>query len=166
MTKAYIALGTNIEPRETHFIKALERLTDSKEVEIKNISSIYETEPVGYTDQADFLNMLVEIETSLEPIQLLDHCQEIENHLGRERLIRFGPRTIDLDILLYGNESMDIERLTIPHPRMHERAFVLVPLVDLDKDLHIPGVDGTVEELLKLLPESDKAGVKSWPRHA
>lgn len=162
MKKAYIALGTNIEPRETHFIKALERLTDNKDVEIKSISSMYETDPVGYTDQADFLNMLVEIETNLEPIQLLDYCQEIESNLGRERTIRFGPRTIDLDILLYENELIDIERLTIPHPRMHERAFVLVPLAELNKDLVISGVKGTVEELLNLLPESDKAGVRNW----
>src|SRR5699024_9592520 len=94
-------------------------------------SSIYETAPVGFIDQADFLNMVIEVETRLSPIELLDVCQEIELRLGRERVIRFGPRTIDLDILLYNQENLETERLSIPHVRMHERAFVLVPLAEI-----------------------------------
>src|SRR5690625_4730593 len=131
MNTVYIALGTNIEPRITYLQEAIEQLKDWKEITIANQSAIYETEPVGYTDQADFLNMVIEANTSLTPVQLLDACQSIETELGRKRTIRFGPRTIDLDILIYNHAKLTTERLTIPHPRMDERAFVLVPLAEI-----------------------------------
>lgn|SRR5699024_1313700 len=162
MKIAYIALGTNIEPRESYLTGALEKVTAHEEIKIKNISSIYETDPVGFTDQADFLNMIIEVETTLSPFDLLAYCQEVENRLGREREIRFGPRTIDLDILLYGEETVETEELTVPHPRMHERAFVLVPLAELAPNYVIPGVGEKVEELLEQLPEDDKKGVRNW----
>jgi len=163
MTQAFIALGTNIEPRETHFIKALELLTDHVEITMKKISSIYETKPVGYTDQADFLNMVAEVETELSATDLLCYCQSIEEKLGRERTIRFGPRTIDLDILLYNNENIRMDHLEVPHPRMHERAFVLVPLGEIAPDVVIPGTGKQVQLHLVALPEEEKAEVRKWP---
>src|SRR5699024_616567 len=92
----------------------------------------------------------------------LAYCQGIENRLGRERDIRFGPRTIDLDILLYGEETVSTDELTVPHPRMHERAFVLVPLAELAPSYSIPKVGERVEDLLEKLPEADKKGVRDW----
>lgn len=162
MEIAYIALGTNIEPREAYLTGALEKITEHEEIKMNNISSIYETDPVGYTDQADFLNMIIEVETTLSPMDLLAYCQGIENRLGRERDIRFGPRTIDLDILLYGEETVSTDELTVPHPRMHERAFVLVPLAELAPSYSIPKVGERVEDLLEKLPEADKKGVRDW----
>ena len=138
MNIAYLALGTNIEPREEYLDEAIRMLEENTSITIKKKSSIYETAPVGYTDQADFLNMVIEVETSLSSIELLEFCQEVELDLGRKREIRFGPRTIDLDILIYNQENSTIERLIIPHPRMHERAFVLVPLEEIAPNLVIP----------------------------
>jgi len=163
MTQAFIALGTNIEPRETHFIKALELLTDHDKLRIEKISSIYETDPVGYEDQADFLNMVVSVETEFSAEELLVYCQSVENELGRERSIRFGPRTIDLDILLYNHENIKMDRLEIPHPRMHERAFVLVPLGEVAPEVELPGTGKSVQQLLAELPDEEKAGVRNWP---
>lgn len=162
MIKAFIALGTNIEPRETHFIKALEMLTEHVDITMQKISSIYETDPVGYEDQSDFLNMVIEIDTSLRPMELLRYCQAIETRLGRERKIRFGPRTIDLDILLYGQENITMEQLEVPHPRMHERAFVLVPLAEIAPELVLPGTMQSVKDLAEELPESEKKGIRKW----
>lgn len=164
MTQAFIALGTNIEPRENHFIKALEMLTDHSEILIKKISSIYETDPVGYEDQADFLNMVVEVETELSAEKLLRYCQLIEERLGRVRTILNGPRTIDLDILLYSQENIRMDDLEIPHPRMHERAFVLVPLGEIAPEIVVPGTGKEVQQLLAELPGEEKAGVRGWPQ--
>lgn len=162
MNQAFIALGTNIEPRLGHLKKALLMLGDNKDIIIKQESSIYETAPVGYTEQADFLNMVVEVKTSLSPFELLDVCQEIESRLGRERVIRFGPRTIDLDILLYNQENIEAERLSIPHERMHERAFVLVPLAEIADSHHIARWCKQVSDLLNELPDQEKKSVKKW----
>lgn len=162
MNRAYIALGTNIEPRYTHLMEAIDSLDNHEAIRINKKSSIYETVPVGYLDQAYFLNMVLEIDTSLLPLELLDDCQRIEKQLGRERHIRFGPRTIDLDILTYNDKNMATERLLIPHPRMQERAFVLVPLAEVAPELIIPGVTKKAKTLLKELPESDKKDVKIW----
>jgi|SRR5699024_4796371 len=151
MNQAYIALGTNIEPREEYLNQAIELLEQDQRINIIKKSSIYQTVPVGYTDQPDFLNMVIEIETPLIAIDLLDACQEIEQHLGRERTIRFGPRTIDLDILLYNQENRQSERLIIPHPRMHERAFVLVPLEEISPKLYIPKIGKHVMDLINEL---------------
>lgn len=163
MTQAFIALGTNIEPRENHFIKALEMLTDHEGIHIEKISSIYETDPVGYEDQADFLNMVIGVETDLSAEELLLFCQGVENQLGRERSIRFGPRTIDLDILLYNYENIKMDQLVIPHPRMHERAFVLVPLGEIAPEAEVPGTGKLVQQLLNELPAEEKAGIRNWP---
>ncbi|MFB4168669.1 2-amino-4-hydroxy-6-hydroxymethyldihydropteridine diphosphokinase [Virgibacillus sp. JSM 102003] len=162
MKTAYLALGTNIEPREEHLTSALEMLQEDNKIFISQQSSIYETAPVGYTDQADFLNMVIEVETSLLPIDLLDFCQNIELQLGRKKVIRFGPRTIDLDILVYNQENRKTDNLTIPHPRMHERAFVLIPLHEIAPNLLLYKSDKTVSDYLNELSESDIKDVTRW----
>ncbi|RLL41661.1 2-amino-4-hydroxy-6-hydroxymethyldihydropteridine diphosphokinase [Oceanobacillus piezotolerans] len=159
---AFLSLGTNIEPRYQYLEKAMEILESHKDITIIKKSSIYETEPVGYLDQADFLNIVIEIETSLSSISLLDFCQRIEYQLGRERNIRFGPRTIDLDILIYNQENSSVERLILPHPRMHERAFVVIPLYEISPDIMVPKWNKTVSELRSELLESDIKGVRRW----
>lgn len=103
------------------------------------VSSLYGTSPVGVEDQPDFLNAVIEVETALSPDELLDLCASIEREMGRERTIRWGPRVIDMDILLYDDLALDSEGLTIPHPRMMERAFVLVPLAEIAPDVGLPG---------------------------
>ncbi len=133
---AYIALGSNIGDRQRQLLEAIAELEVSPEIAIEGISGIYETDPVGYTEQPAFLNMVLAVRTTLQPRSLLHRLFEIENLLGRVRDIRFGPRTIDLDLLLYDNVIMDSEELTLPHPRMMERSFVLVPLQDVLEDAH------------------------------
>jgi 2-amino-4-hydroxy-6-hydroxymethyldihydropteridine diphosphokinase len=149
---AYLSLGTNIGNRLYYLREAVYSLHAHEDICVENISSIYETEPVGYVDQANFLNIVVKISTKLLPINLLETMQSIELQLGRKREIHWGPRTIDLDILLYNNENMDTETLIIPHPRMYERNFVLVPLVEL-------GVDISQRKSVNL-----REGVRIWKR--
>jgi len=159
---AYISLGTNIEPREVYLNEALSLLSEHKEILIKKESSIYETDPVGYLDQENFLNIVIEINTSLSPTDLLDYCQQIEQKLGRKRMIRYGPRTIDLDILTYEDEVIHSERLIIPHPRMHERAFVLVPFKEIAPDYFLKSMGMTVDELLDQLDGEEIDGVRLY----
>ncbi|MBU8807201.1 2-amino-4-hydroxy-6-hydroxymethyldihydropteridine diphosphokinase [Bacillus subtilis] len=128
---AYIALGSNIGDRETYLRQAVALLHQHAAVTVTKVSSIYETDPVGYEDQAQFLNMAVEIKTSLNPFELLELTQQIENELGRTREVRWGPRTADLDILLFNRENIETEQLIVPHPRMYERLFVLAPLAEI-----------------------------------
>lgn len=162
MNKAYIALGTNIEPRYNHLMKAIDALRQHEAIHLLNQSSIYETAPVGYLDQANFLNMVIEVETAYLPIELLDVCQEVEHQLGRKREVRFGPRTIDLDILTFNDDHITTNRLLVPHPRMHERAFVLVPLAEIAPELIIPTLNKSVTSLLNEQPETDMKGIKKW----
>ncbi|MDW0118720.1 2-amino-4-hydroxy-6-hydroxymethyldihydropteridine diphosphokinase [Sporosarcina thermotolerans] len=145
MNIAYLSIGSNIGDRLQHLTEAVRLLHLHDEIEVTGISSVYETEPVGYTNQANFLNLVVRLETSLNPFELLGVCQGIENDLGRVREIRWGPRTVDLDILLYNNDNIESENLTVPHPRMDERAFVLVPLMEIAPNLvGVPIDDGGV----------------------
>lgn len=141
MNIAYLSIGSNIGDRLHHLTEAVRSLHSHDKIEVTMISSIYETEPVGYTDQANFLNLVVCLETSLNPFELLEVCQGVENDLGRVRGIRWGPRTVDLDILLYNNDNIETENLTVPHPRMDERAFVLVPLMEIAPTLVRVSVD-------------------------
>jgi para-aminobenzoate synthetase component 1 len=134
---AYLGLGGNLGDRRALLSEALARLAATPEVRIARVSPVYETKAVGIADQPDFLNLVAELETTLTPHALLDRCLEIEQHLGRIRRERWGPRTIDLDVLWIGNRALDDERLTLPHPRIHERAFVLTPFADLAPDLII-----------------------------
>ncbi|MGE6632296.1 2-amino-4-hydroxy-6-hydroxymethyldihydropteridine diphosphokinase [Bacillus sp. NPDC077027] len=143
---AYIALGSNIGKKETYLKEAVKRLHQHPEVQVEAISSIYETAPVGYENQDDFLNMAVKISTSLRPMQLLKLTQHIENELGRTRDVRWGPRTADLDILLYNRENIESEQLVIPHPRMYERLFVLVPMSEICPEIGVTQINAVTDQ--------------------
>lgn len=134
MNKSYLSLGSNMGDRVGMLRQAVRLLEEHPAIEVMNISSLYETAPVGFTEQDAFLNMVVQLQTDLTAYELLEICQNIEQTLDRKREIRWGPRTIDLDILLYNQDKFETENLVIPHPRMHERAFVLVPLLELDPE--------------------------------
>ena len=129
--RCYISIGSNLGDREKNISDAIRKMRDTKGIEVKKLSRIYGTEPVGGPIQPDFLNAVMHIETTLEPRELLLAMQDIENQLGRIRVIKDGPRTIDLDILIYGDKKIDEPDLKIPHPKMNERDFVLEPLKDL-----------------------------------
>lgn len=158
MNKVYLSIGTNIGERASNLQQAVRLLMMQEAVAVKRVSSIYETAAVGYTQQADFLNIAVYVETSLSSEEMLAVCQGVEQELGRVREFRWGPRIIDLDILLYNQENIQTEQLIVPHPRMYERAFVLVPLKD------IACGDGALEEALRVLETTDaqEEGVKRW----
>jgi 2-amino-4-hydroxy-6-hydroxymethyldihydropteridine diphosphokinase len=156
----YLSLGSNVGDREQYLKKAIKQLSGHPEIELERVSSIYETDPVGYTDQGSFLNLAVEIRTSLTPQTLLRQCLQVEKDLGREREFRWGPRIIDLDILLYNQENIETEELIVPHPRMHERAFVLVPLTELSQTIKHPKFNTSMMALLDEIP--DKEGVRLW----
>ena len=148
----YVALGSNLGDRLENLTCAVELL--SEKVSDIQPSSIYETPPWGVLDQPRFLNQVVRGMTTLTPHQLLDFLKSIEKKMGREETIRFGPRVIDLDILLYGERQITAKRLQIPHPRMLERAFVMVPLNELSPDLLITGTSQPVHMLLKNLDQT------------
>lgn len=135
---AYLGLGSNIGDRKANIDRAIELLKAQRDVEIIKASSIHETAPVGYRDQPDFFNAVVMIETRLKPRELLNAVLSIESLMGRKRTIRWGPRVIDIDILLYDNERLDEDDLHIPHPRMLEREFVMKPLAEIAPDLILP----------------------------
>ena len=133
--QCYIGIGSNLGDRQRNIEDATQRLRETSGIEVKKISNIYETEPVGGpADQPKYLNGVIDIDTELEPRQLLLALQEIENQLGRERSVKDGPRTMDLDILTYGQETVDEPDLKIPHHRMHDREFVQRPLRELIGD--------------------------------
>ena len=149
MTLAYVGLGSNLGDRAALIDRAAQLIGATR------LSEVRETEPWGYVTQPRFLNAVAEIETDLTPRRLLDHLLDVEARLGRERIgPKWGPRTIDLDLLIYGDEIIDEPGLVVPHPRLLERAFVLEPLADLVPWLRIPG-DGTVHDAL--------AGLQSEP---
>lgn len=158
---AWLGLGSNLGDREGNLRRALELLPAAGEVEIIRASSVYETAPVGMTGQPEFLNLVAEARTVLDPRALLRRCLEVEDALGRVRGERWGPRLIDVDLLLYGDEVVDTGELVLPHPEMLRRAFVLVPLLELDPQLRMP--DGRrAAEALEALGEEGRAGVVKW----
>ncbi|BFT68791.1 MULTISPECIES: 2-amino-4-hydroxy-6-hydroxymethyldihydropteridine diphosphokinase [Paenibacillus] len=158
---AYVALGSNINDREQYLQDAITALNQESGIVVTGLSSIYETEPVGYVDQSAFLNMVVQIQTVIPAEDLLFKLLAIENRLGRKRDVRWGPRTIDLDLLLYGDEQLTTPDLIIPHPRMHERAFVLVPLSEVlyeRQDAAFEFISANLEKL------EGKEGVVLWKK--
>jgi 2-amino-4-hydroxy-6-hydroxymethyldihydropteridine diphosphokinase len=161
--RTYIALGSNLGDRVNHLQKALFELDQHQAISITKVSSIYETDPVGILEQQQFLNMAAEMTTTLMPLELLQEMHKIEMKHGRVRTIRWGPRTIDLDILLYNQLRINTEALQIPHPRMIERGFVLIPLYELNPDVHIPGCDETLAAIIRKIP--DKEGVRLWKQN-
>ena len=140
MTRAYVGLGANLGPREVTLLRAVDLLAAADGVEIVSVSQLRETDPVGVVEQPAFLNGAVAIDTTLDPRALLDVLLETERALGRVRAEPWGPRTIDLDLLVYGDEVVDEPGLRVPHPRLGERRFALEPLADLDPALEIPGL--------------------------
>jgi 2-amino-4-hydroxy-6-hydroxymethyldihydropteridine diphosphokinase len=151
VTRAYVGLGANLGPREVTLLRAVDLLGVADGVEVVEVSRLRETEPFGVAGQPPFLNGAVAVETRLGPRELLDLLLEIERSLGRVRTERWGPRTIDLDLLAYGDEIVDEPGLRVPHPRLAERRFALEPLVDLDPALELPGLG----EVTALLAELD-----------
>lgn len=161
MALAYIGLGSNVGNRDENLRQAVEMLNQEDGIEPTRVSSIYETTPVGYLNQRDFLNAVVEIETSLSPPELLAATKKIEEKQKRVREVHWGPRTIDLDILLYDDVELTEPHLNLPHPEVSKRAFVLVPLAELAPDKRLPGGE-SVRELLANLGEIE--GVKPFKK--
>jgi 2-amino-4-hydroxy-6-hydroxymethyldihydropteridine diphosphokinase len=155
MPTVYLALGTNLGDRPANLRAAIAALPPS--VVVRQSSPVYETPPWGLTDQPAFLNMAVKAETRLEPAALLATLKRIEQELGRTPTVRWGPRVIDMDILFYDDLVLETPEATIPHPRLHERAFVLIPLADIAPDFVHPRLGRTVKELLA---ECDTTGIE------
>ena len=151
MTLAYVALGANIGDPRRQLLAAFDDLDRLPGTRVRARSSLYRSAPAGYADQPDFLNAVAELDTALEPEALLAALQEIEARHGRERSFRNAPRTLDLDLLLYGDRAAASERLTLPHPRMHDRSFVLQPLAEIAPDVDVPG-RGPARALLEAVP--------------
>lgn len=148
MTRAYVGLGANLGDREATLRAAVDALAAEEEIEVVAVSTFRDTEPVGVVGQPRFLNGAVALDTTLAPRELLERLLAIEQRFGRVRVAgEHGPRTLDLDLLLYGEERIDSPGLTVPHPRLHERRFVLEPLAELDPGLVVPG-RGSVAELI------------------
>ncbi|RKD21560.1 2-amino-4-hydroxy-6-hydroxymethyldihydropteridinediphosphokinase [Caminicella sporogenes DSM 14501] len=155
MARVFLSLGSNLGNKKENLDKAIDLLKKHDNINVIKISSYYETEPVGYTNQDYFLNIVIEIETALLPYDLFEYCSKIEQMLKRKRIIRWGPRTIDIDILLYDDLISNDEKLTIPHPRMTERAFVLVPLYEIAPDIKISG-----QHISLILKSLKKEGIR------
>lgn len=159
--RAYIGLGSNIGDRERYLQEAVRLLQEHPEVRVMGKSGLYETDPVGFVEQDPFLNTVVQVNTTLSAECLLELMQQAEQALGRKREIRWGPRTIDLDLLLFGDLAQDRPDLILPHPRMLERAFVLVPLIEVMK----PHEPEKAAELTRQLERVEgKEGVRLWTK--
>ncbi len=156
----YLGLGSNLEDRVANLVSAIQALTPA--VDVIKVTSFFQTKPWGFLDQPDFINVVLEGVTSLPPIDLLDYLKEIESEIGRKPNFRFGPRLIDIDILFYGNDFIDEDRLTIPHKHIKERAFVLVPMAEIAPDLSFPG---TVETMSDLVGRVDSSSVTLYQEY-
>ncbi len=159
--RAYLGLGSNQGDRLL-CLKEAARLLAERGVRPVRASSVYETDPVGFTEQPPFLNAVLEVETDLSPRELLEAVQAVEQALGRRRVLHWGPRTIDIDLLLLGDRQIDEPGLRVPHPHMHERRFVLLPLLELDPALLIPGA-GPARECLAALKPSEQPARPAGP---
>jgi 2-amino-4-hydroxy-6-hydroxymethyldihydropteridine diphosphokinase len=148
-TVIYLGFGSNLGDKVNNCLGALKELSASAQNYVRAVSSLYKTEPIGYVEQDWFINCVAEVITPLSPRSLHQCLRGIEKRMGRKRIFRWGPRTIDLDILLYGTEIIEETDLTIPHPRFHERSFVLIPLSELAPNLFHPVLKKTIRELLE-----------------
>src|SRR5699024_1488588 len=157
-----LGLGTNLDERKNNLDKAIELLNNNEAISIDKVSSIYETVPEGYSNQGKFLNMVIKGRTDLKTARLLEVCEAIEEEMGREETILNEPRIIDIDILVYNKENRQLDNLRIPHPRMHERAFVLIPLYEIAPDFVIPTSGKEVADLVEALSNKDKSEVVRW----
>jgi 2-amino-4-hydroxy-6-hydroxymethyldihydropteridine diphosphokinase len=153
---AFIGIGSNIDEPQMQVALALHELKELPDTRLVRCSSLYETDPVGFVDQSRFINAVAMIDTSLAPRALLDCLLDIEQRHGRVRMMKNGPRSLDLDILLYGNLRVHEDGLTIPHPRMQERGFVIEPLLEVDPDCDIPGLGRAAQ----FLPQVQNQGVR------
>ncbi|TMQ53840.1 MAG: 2-amino-4-hydroxy-6-hydroxymethyldihydropteridine diphosphokinase [Candidatus Eisenbacteria bacterium] len=164
MSKVFVGVGSNLGDREFLIRKAVEAMRDLPRTLVVRVSSLYDTDPVGEVDQPAFLNAAVWLETTLEPRELLWQLLLIEKRMGRVRSQRWGPRPIDLDLLFYGEETVDEPDLKIPHPEAHRRAFVLLPLVELDPDFVHPTTGESIRKLIKKLPPNPpvRKGGRFW----
>jgi len=154
--EAYIGLGSNLEPREKYIERALNQMNAHPQIEVLATSTVYETDPVGGPpDQMQYLNAVAKIATTLDPIKLLDALQSIEQKLGRKREIAWGPRTIDMDILLCGSRIISTDRLIVPHPLMHERRFVMQPLAEIAPDVVHPILEMTTQTILESMGDEE-----------
>jgi len=160
LADAFLGLGSNVGDRESYLKAATDAVCKLEKTRTISSSSIYETEPWGVKDQNRFLNQVIEIETELTPLDLLAACQNIERNLKRRKTKRWGPREIDVDLLLYGKSVIDNELIQIPHPSFQERRFVLVPLSEIAPQLEVPGLGRSVQELLNVCP--DQGAVKFY----
>lgn len=154
--RAFVALGSNLEDPQQQVLRALAELDGLPETRVTARSALYRTAPVGYDNQPDFINAAAEVSTTLEPLALLRALLALETAHGRERPFPNAPRVIDLDLLLYDDLELHDPELTLPHPRLHERGFVLFPLADIAPELHVPG-KGRVRDLLQALPDQGVA---------
>ncbi|HKB84085.1 MAG TPA: 2-amino-4-hydroxy-6-hydroxymethyldihydropteridine diphosphokinase [Burkholderiales bacterium] len=156
MVEAFVGLGANLENPLHQVRQAISELDAIDRTRMVAVSSLYRSAPVGYADQPDFINAVAKVQTGLSPRELLDALHAVENRHGRRRSVRNAPRTLDLDLLLYAKLAVCEEGLTLPHPRMHERAFVLLPLAEIAPDAHLPGY----APLSQLLAQVDRSGVE------
>ena len=159
MISVFIGIGSNVGDRAAYMQLAQDRLTGLERTRLVAVSKVYETEPVGPVDQGKYLNAVIKLDTQLDPYELLDALDVIEQEAGRpprDERVKWGPRTLDLDILLYGNQVISSDELVVPHPMMHERRFVLKPLADLDGGVVHPLLEMTVSELLSYLDQGAK----------
>jgi 2-amino-4-hydroxy-6-hydroxymethyldihydropteridine diphosphokinase len=153
---AYLGLGSNLGDRQAFLEQAIFFLKQTSGIDVLKLSSIYETTPVEYEEQPNFLNLVVKIQTGYPPLELLEVLLDIERKMKRVRTVRYGPRTIDLDLLLYDDVTMEHPKLQLPHPRMCQRRFVLVPLYEIEPNLMIPSSGFSLAELIDRLPQDQQ----------
>jgi len=160
MTLAVLSLGSNLGDSLKILNNAISDIKAINGISCFKMSPFYRTKPVGYLDQNDFVNLACSFETSLEPLDLLHKMQDLEKKYKRVRLFKNGPRTLDIDLIIYGDLVINTQELTVPHPRMHERAFVLAPLRDIEPELQVSSLNSSVQKLYEQLADKEKNDVE------